>query len=1161
MSTTFIDTLSPDTGILGDGTTNDAGFALSGTSPGSTVSLYLQGTTPVLLGTVTPTGGSWSFDVGDIYGNLADGSYTIRAVNDDNPSDFWEVPVTVDTVAPTVAITGYSAAGGGLVTVAGTTDEAFAAVDVYQNGSLVATVTADANGAWSALHSFAVGDIVAASTADAAGNAASDSDNFVGLANSPPTGSVAVTGTVAEDGVLTASDTLADPDGPGTVSYRWQSSADGGASWTDIAGATGATFEPGDDQVGLILRAVATYTDGANNPEEVASASTGTVANVNDAPTGAVSVSGTPTQGEALTATDTLADSDGMGPVSYRWQSSPDGGQTWADIAGATGASYTPTADDVGLTLRAVASYTDVGGATEEVPGAASAQVLPPPPAIAALSNDTGASTGDGLTNDPAPALSGTAQPGASLVVSWGPHGGGGSAPVGTANVIADPTTGAWSFDFGTAVDADGLPDGDYDFTVADAFTGQVSAAFRVEVDTSAPPLFLSPVAAATNDTTPTFSGFGVPSLFGPLVELRLDGALVATTAVSVAEDWSYTLADPLPEGTYTFEATVRDAAGNARTRAATFTVDLTAPVAPTLGLDPAAPAPAGTGRDTDDTTPTLVGTSAEIGGAVEVRVDGGAWASAGVVALDGTWSYTVPTPLAGGGRLIEARVTDVAGNASSAGSFTLDVNTPAINGLAVLGVAVEDGALTISGPVADLDGMGPILDRWQRSADGGQTWADIAGTEGEISYTPGDADVGALLRYAADFTDGLGAAEFVASAATAAVANVNDLPAGTVTPEGIARRGETLLALDEFEDADGLDGVAVSYRWQREATGDGGGTWADVAGAAGWEYVVGAADVGARLRAVATYTDLQGTAEEVFGTATAVVVPAIIPGSAPGPMPWLSSEVGAMLGDGWAYREAEDATDRYVLADGVVNLGTATGEALAARLYLGLLGRAGDADGMTGAVEAMGEGMGARDLAGIFLGSDEYAARHASPRSDAAFLSDLYEDMLGRAADLEGVFFWGGQMALGATRADLVVALAGSAEAQARFAEDTTGLFVRDAEASLVRAAFKAAFGREGDAGGVAFFAAALEDAPGFGVGALAEILAGSEEFALRHGASGDLGFVDALYRDALGRAADADGMAYFTGLLSGGVVDRADLLAAFATSEEAMARLDWAL
>ena len=47
------------------------------------------------------------------------------------------------------------------------------------------------------------------------------------------------------------------------------------------------------------------------------------MANVNDAPTGSVTITGTATQGQTLTAGNTLADADGMGTVPLRRSADP----------------------------------------------------------------------------------------------------------------------------------------------------------------------------------------------------------------------------------------------------------------------------------------------------------------------------------------------------------------------------------------------------------------------------------------------------------------------------------------------------------------------------------------------------------------------------------------------------------------------------------------------------------------------------------------------------------------------------------------------------------------------------------------------------------------------------------------------------------------------
>ena len=80
-----------------------------------------------------------------------------------------------------------------------------------------------------------------------------------------PTGSVIITGTATSGNMLTASNTLVDSDGLGTITYQWYSGS------TAISGATGNTLLVSNAQEGLVILVKASYIDGHGTPESVSS--------------------------------------------------------------------------------------------------------------------------------------------------------------------------------------------------------------------------------------------------------------------------------------------------------------------------------------------------------------------------------------------------------------------------------------------------------------------------------------------------------------------------------------------------------------------------------------------------------------------------------------------------------------------------------------------------------------------------------------------------------------------------------------------------------------------------------------------------------------------------------------------------------------------------
>ncbi|MBP8271166.1 MAG: cadherin-like domain-containing protein, partial [Sphaerotilus sp.] len=91
------------------------------------------------------------------------------------------------------------------------------------------------------------------------------------LVTPPPPAATNTAGLVLISGIGSAGNTLtatvSDPDGvSGAVSYQWQISGDGGASWADIDGATDSTYTVSGADVGMDLQVVASYVDNAATP-------------------------------------------------------------------------------------------------------------------------------------------------------------------------------------------------------------------------------------------------------------------------------------------------------------------------------------------------------------------------------------------------------------------------------------------------------------------------------------------------------------------------------------------------------------------------------------------------------------------------------------------------------------------------------------------------------------------------------------------------------------------------------------------------------------------------------------------------------------------------------------------------------------------------------
>ena len=205
-------------------------------------------------------------------------------------------------------------------------------------------------------------------------------------ANNPATGAPTISGT-AQVGKTLMADTMgiADEDGLTNVSYTYQWMADE----ADISGATGISYTLVQTDESKAITVQIGFTDDRGNQETLTSSATAAVVvapTPNSPATGAPTITGTAQVGQTLIA-DTLdiADADGLSSVQYEYQWLADD----AEIAGATGFSYTLTLNERGKAIAVRVSFTDDAGYRESLTSLSSKPVRPARPCGGVVSGPT----------------------------------------------------------------------------------------------------------------------------------------------------------------------------------------------------------------------------------------------------------------------------------------------------------------------------------------------------------------------------------------------------------------------------------------------------------------------------------------------------------------------------------------------------------------------------------------------------------------------------------------------------------------------------------------------------------------------------------------------------------------------------------------------------
>ncbi|WP_409219451.1 Ig-like domain-containing protein [Enterobacter asburiae] len=702
-----------------------AGQTISGTTTaeqGQTVTVSFNGHS---YQATVGADGSWSvFVPGRDFLGLSDGDYTITASVSDragNPGSATH-DVTLNGDVPTITINTFAqddivnaAEHGTPLVVSGTTDApAGQTVTITLNGKTY-TATVQNDGSWS----YTVGSADVAALADGGsyvinaqvsntiGNSGSDNHTVTVDLTAPSMG-ISID-SLQNDTGLSASDFITNDsqvvvNGSLTAQLgnneKAQISLDGGTTWIDLT-VTGTTWRYTDGR---------TLTDGTyqyqvrviDNAGNVGATDSQDVVIDQTKPAATTITVDSITQDTGLSGSDfitsdsqislkgTLGAALGSGDHA---QISLDGGVTWTDVS-VSGLSWTyvdgrTLADgDYNYQLRVIDDAGNISATASQV---VTIDTVAPDAsktiAIDSISDDTGLSGSDFVTNDTSLTLHGSL--GATLAdgeyaqisidggVTW-------------QNVIV--TGNSWYY-----VDSRTLGNQTYDYyvRVVDA-AGNVGASAhqQVTVDTVAPDAAITVTVDnitvdtgfdnndfLTSSTSYTLHGtLGAELGAGEFVQVSMDGGTTWVYATVSGTQWSYSDTRTLTDGSHNYQVRVVDQAGNVgATTSQAVTVDTQAPQYG-ITIDSISEDTGQSGSDfiTMDTTLTINGS---LGSAlanderVQISLDGGnTWSDATVT--NQRWSYTDTRDLADGDYTYQVRIIDQAGNVGSTASQVVTVDT-----------------------------------------------------------------------------------------------------------------------------------------------------------------------------------------------------------------------------------------------------------------------------------------------------------------------------------------------------------------------------------------------------------------------------------------------------------------------------------------------------
>ncbi len=183
-----------------------------------------------------------------------------------------------------------------------------------------------------------------------------------------------------------------------TYSYQWQTASASAGPYSNIAGATASSYTVQSSDIGNYLRANVSATNSAGSASAPSNA-LGAVSGIAPTNTSSPVLAGSFTDGQSVSGSNGTWTGSPVITYTYQWQSASAAAGPYANIVGATAASYTIPSAQVGNYLRLCVTAANTYGSS-----------------AAQCSSPSGAVSAAAPVNSVAPVASGSAQDGASAL-------------------------------------------------------------------------------------------------------------------------------------------------------------------------------------------------------------------------------------------------------------------------------------------------------------------------------------------------------------------------------------------------------------------------------------------------------------------------------------------------------------------------------------------------------------------------------------------------------------------------------------------------------------------------------------------------------------------------------------------------------------------------